>query len=224
MKEAQQMNITRPGFDYGQLDGGTWKFVQDARDEIRRLGRSTARNIIEIGGHLVAVKERLPWGQWGAWLAAELPWITERTANNWMNAHIWVANSESVSELSDAQLDQLLNSLSPTGLYLLASPDTPESATQEVIERALQGEVLPPTEVKKTVAEHKPPRQRETTPRFVRLQRIYRAMEPRERNRVARWILEQELKHTSLETKKGAALERMLKALTFDRPDDAQLH
>ena len=39
-------------FDYGQLDGASWKFVQDARDEIPRLGKQTAENIIAIGRHL----------------------------------------------------------------------------------------------------------------------------------------------------------------------------
>jgi len=28
-----------PAFDYGQLGGDDWTFVQDARDEIRRLGK-----------------------------------------------------------------------------------------------------------------------------------------------------------------------------------------
>ena len=36
-------------FDYGQLDGATWKFVQDARDDIRRLGKQTVESIVEIG-------------------------------------------------------------------------------------------------------------------------------------------------------------------------------
>ena len=34
-------------FDYGQLDGASWKFVQDARDEIPRLGKQTAENIVD---------------------------------------------------------------------------------------------------------------------------------------------------------------------------------
>ena len=29
-------DITTPGFDYGQLAGDDWQFVQDARDQIRR--------------------------------------------------------------------------------------------------------------------------------------------------------------------------------------------
>jgi hypothetical protein len=35
--------ITAPGFDYGQLDGDTWKVVQDARDEIRRPRQANGR-------------------------------------------------------------------------------------------------------------------------------------------------------------------------------------
>jgi hypothetical protein len=31
--------IAATTFDYGQLDGETWKFVQDATDVIHQLGR-----------------------------------------------------------------------------------------------------------------------------------------------------------------------------------------
>jgi hypothetical protein len=220
--------IATSGFDYGQLDGETWKFVQDARDEIRRLGRQTIRSILEIGGHLAAVKERLPWGQWGAWLAAEFPWISERTADNWINSHVRLSNSATVAELDDAELDRLLDSLSPTGLYALSAPGTPETAIEEVVDRVMQGEVIPPKEVKEIVGKHrdeKPTKKfREMEPRMVKLQRVYYAMTPRERNQAARWVIERELEHTSLGTSKGANLEKMLKALTFARPEMADVN
>ena len=43
------------------------------------LGKQTAENIIAIGRHLTEVKERLPYGQYGAWLEAEFPSWSEKT-------------------------------------------------------------------------------------------------------------------------------------------------
>jgi Protein of unknown function (DUF3102) len=60
----------RPAFDYGQLPGNDWKFIQDARDEIRQLGKQTVEGIVEIGRLLTEVKARLPHGQWLPWLEA----------------------------------------------------------------------------------------------------------------------------------------------------------
>ena len=62
------------GFDYGQLGRDDGTFVQTATDQIHRLGKQTVENIIEIGGYLTDVRERLPHGLWIAWLKAEFSW------------------------------------------------------------------------------------------------------------------------------------------------------
>lgn len=153
--------IASKTFDYGQLDGASWKFVQDARDEIRRLGKQTAENIIAIGRHLTEVKERLPYGQYGAWLEAEFPSWSERHARRFMNSYALVT-SDIMAEVSEADLPKLLENLSPTAMYALAEPSTPNSAREEVVDRVVRGEILPPKEVKEIVDRHRPwhPKQR----------------------------------------------------------------
>jgi hypothetical protein len=81
-----------PAFDYGQLSGDDWKFVEDARDEIRRLGKQTVEAICEIGRLLTEVKQRLPHGQWLPWLKAEFAW-SERTAQRFMNSHALIKSA-----------------------------------------------------------------------------------------------------------------------------------
>jgi hypothetical protein len=210
-------NIAHPDFDYDQLDGETWKFVQDARDQIRHLGKQTVESICEIGRLLTEVKARLPHGQWLPWLKAEFAW-SEGTARRFMDSHRLVKSSN----LED--LPRLLE-MPPSAVADMAASSTPEPARQEIIERVGQGERITTEAVKETIARHKelPPRRYETRPPMARMLGIYRAMTPRERNQAARWILEQELKHTSLETKKGATLRQMLEALTFSQPDREQL-
>ena len=67
-------------FDYGQLTGDDWQFVQDAADTIHKL---RGQAIILIGEQLAAVKARLPYGLYGDWLAKEFAW-SERTARNYV--------------------------------------------------------------------------------------------------------------------------------------------
>jgi hypothetical protein len=136
-------------FDYGQLDGQTWKFVQDATDEIRRLGQQTAENVIAIGKHLTEVKGRLNHGQFGQWLASEFSW-SERTAQRFMQAHeVFHANPTPVSGL--------VRYLDPTAIYQLSAPSTPEAAREEVLQKVETGEKVTPKAVKAIVQRHKPP-------------------------------------------------------------------
>jgi len=140
------------GFDFSQLDGASWQFVQDARDEIQRLRNQTGKNLLELGRLLIEVKDRLPHGQFGPWLMAEFRW-SDRHARRLMRvAEVFESDSES---------DLLVAFLEPAALHALAAPSTPESAVKEVKARVVQGEVIPPKKVKEIVERHKPPRQRQ---------------------------------------------------------------
>jgi Protein of unknown function (DUF3102) len=139
--------ITQQAFDYGQLDGESWKFVQDARDEIRRLGEQTVQNLIEIGRWLTEVKERLPWGQWGTWLTTECR-MSETTARRCMERYA-LAKSATVEELD------IILSLPPTVAADIAAPTVPDSARQEVLERAAGGEKMTRQKFKETSARHR---------------------------------------------------------------------
>jgi antitoxin (DNA-binding transcriptional repressor) of toxin-antitoxin stability system len=134
-------------FGYGQLSGDDWKFVQDARDEIRRLGKQTAESICEIGRLLTEVKARLPHGKWLPWLAAEFAW-SETTARRFMDSH---------ELFKSAKLEDLprLLELPPSAVAEIAAPSTPEPARQEVLARVEQGEKVTTKAVKDIVASHK---------------------------------------------------------------------
>jgi hypothetical protein len=142
--------IAPTSFDYGQLDGATWKIVQDATNEIRRLGQQTAENVIAIGRQLTEVKARLDHGQFGQWLAAEFAW-SERTAQRFMQAH-------EVFERNPSPVSGLIRYLDPTAIYDLSAPSTPEDARTEVLTKVEQGEKVTPKAVKAIVQRHKPSR------------------------------------------------------------------
>src|SRR5215831_1107977 len=98
---------------------------------IRRLGKQTVENVIEIGRHLSEAKAEIKelGGSWGDWLKAEFGW-SDQQARRFM--HIFERKSE---------LNKLLNADLPiSALYLLAAPSTPETARTEIIERAQGGE------------------------------------------------------------------------------------
>jgi Protein of unknown function (DUF3102) len=133
-------------FDYGQLSGDDWKFVQDARDEIRRLSTQTVENVLAIGKHLIQVKERLGHGRFGPWLAAEFGW-SERSASNFMRSYEF-------AEANRQMLANLVRHLDPSGLYLLAAQATTEAAREEVLDKAKKGHVTHKT-VRSIVQRHK---------------------------------------------------------------------
>ena len=83
---------------------------------------------IENGRDLLEVKERLEHGQFQKWVEGNFPW-SYRTAVNMMN----VAKNLKVQDSS-------LLSFANETLFLLAQNSTPETAREEAIERAGDGE------------------------------------------------------------------------------------
>ena len=76
-----------------ELDALTLSFVQERAEAIRGLARQTAENIVRIGEHLVAVKERLGHGNWLPWLEGEFGWSDE-TARKFMRVHDMVKSQQ----------------------------------------------------------------------------------------------------------------------------------
>jgi hypothetical protein len=96
---------------------------------VRGLFKATVKNIIEIGEHLAEAKVLAGHGNWLGWLELEFKW-SDRTAQRFINAYErFGANPTLVSDLD------------PSSVYLLAAPSTPETARDEVIERAKSGPV-----------------------------------------------------------------------------------
>jgi len=113
---------------YASLDVETRIVVQQRTSEIKTLMRRTAQDIVDIGQKLIEVKERLGHGVFGAWLPVEFGW-SRTTAVRFMRV---------AEQFKFANLANL--SIASSALYLLAESSTPESARQEALQRAEQGE------------------------------------------------------------------------------------
>jgi hypothetical protein len=122
--------------------------LDDHAAQIRRLGKRVVEDVVEIGRRLVKAKELTKElegpGHWLSWLEREFEW-TDRQALNYTRVYEMASRSEKFSEVS----------IPVSGLYLLAAPSTPESARQEVIDRAANGESPSVAEVKEIIQEHK---------------------------------------------------------------------
>lgn len=114
---------------------------------IRRIGKQTITNIIEIGRRLSECKGLVGQRDFGIWLDNEFGW-SERHARNFVYLfELSKSKSENFSELD----------LPVSALYLLAAPSTPEPVRDEVLSRAKGGEKMTVAEVKETIAEAAPP-------------------------------------------------------------------
>jgi hypothetical protein len=114
---------------------------------IRKLGKQTVENVIEIGRHLTEAKlvVRKLGGSWGDWLKAEFGW-KEISARSFMNVCEWSKSGSSKFELADLPI---------SSLYLLAEPSTSEKARDEIAGRVKRGEKVKHKEVAKAVRKHK---------------------------------------------------------------------
>lgn len=119
--------IVQASFDYASLDAHTGVFLQETAQEIRKLIKRSAEDIVMIGIHLDQAKERLGHGKFMPWVQSEFA-MSQFTAVKFMR----VASLYAKFQLS-------LN-LPASVLYELAAPSTPEV----VIEQVQSGEI-PPT-------------------------------------------------------------------------------
>jgi Protein of unknown function (DUF3102) len=120
------------------------RVLAENAEEIRKIGKRAAGDVIEIGRRLTEMKEICGHGNWLRWLQREFGW-TNRQALNYMRLYRLSLKSENFSDLR----------ISVSGLYLLAAPSTPPEAVDEVIERAKSGERQAHAEIKATIDEIK---------------------------------------------------------------------
>lgn len=131
-------------FDYNTLDTETRIVVQQRTTEIKALMKRAASDIIEIGQKLIEVKARLGHGSWLPWLRAEFAW-SEDTASRFM------AVARRIPEIPHgAEFDA-------RALYLLAATSTPDSARDEALERAGNGETITHQAARDIVSNHRNP-------------------------------------------------------------------
>jgi hypothetical protein len=119
------------GFDYSGLAAEVAAEVRAAADRVRAAHNTTIATVLNIGSDLLAVKQQLGHGQFGAWLNAEFGW-NERTARNYMAAAQRFADkSETVAVLQLATV------------YALASPSVPEKVREQVVTGLSSGDLKP---------------------------------------------------------------------------------
>lgn len=131
-------------FNYAALDTETRIVVQQRTSEIKERLRDAARATWEVGQKLVDVRNCLEYGQFNLWLKTEFQW-SRSTAYNYINIF------ESFGSCPNfGQLD-----IAISALYLLAAPSTPETAREEALERAVEGETISSTKAKAIANHHK---------------------------------------------------------------------
>lgn len=118
--EPATYNLDRLNYDYSQIGEEHRERVQYATIAIQDHMRRTADSLIRAGKELLEVKAILSHGQFGEWLEVEFG-MSHSTANNWMNA----------AKVYGDKIPTVGN-LSQTALILLAAPNTPEAAREEV--------------------------------------------------------------------------------------------
>jgi hypothetical protein len=129
---------------YASLNVETRIIVQQRTSEIRTLMRRTAQDIVEIGLKLIEVKARLGHGNFYTWLRAEFGW-SESAAVKFMQV------AERFKSVNFTDLN-----IAPSALYLLAAPSAPDSALDEALLRAEEGEQITHRMAQEILVEHRP--------------------------------------------------------------------
>ena len=133
------MNEIVTPFTLSGLPAPVAEEVEAATARIKdRLDRQV-KDIIETGRDLLDVKSKLDHGQFENWLIQEFS-LTTRTARRFMQAATWAeGKSDTVSVLT------------PTAIYLLSAPSTPESVAQNVIKAVESGEPAKPEVIRELI-------------------------------------------------------------------------
>lgn len=133
-------------FDYGALDASVRVAVEGHTAAIHELARRSARDLVEIGEHLLAVKPTLGHGQFLKWLGHEFSW-TPRTAQRFMEVAECVrANKyDKLSPLPGASV-----------LCLLAQQGTPAEVRDAIFERTADGVRVSVAETRSLIDAAKP--------------------------------------------------------------------
>lgn len=134
--------VVAPPFDYDQLGAEARIEVRQAAKEIRDELEAIGRSAIKVGQRLLEVRQRLPHGQWRAWLAAETL-LSPDTAESLINQAQLAGQMPKFSAFED-RFDR-------TAIALLARPSTPDTARDEALARAEAGEQVSYRDAKEIV-------------------------------------------------------------------------
>ena len=121
-------DLIQIGFDYGALPSDVALKAQLAANSIKLRLKRTVEDIIEIGRELTAVKDELPHGQFLPWIAAEFE-MSQPLAYNFIQAY---------ERFGGKNYNNY--KFTPTVLYALSAPSTPESVIGKAIAKAESGD------------------------------------------------------------------------------------
>lgn len=118
-------------FDYASLDEETSNFVLNKTKEIKRLARRAVEDSINIGLYLTEIKEKLGHGNYIKWLKFEFSEFQPSHAATLMRT------AERFKDVNFTSLN-----IVPSALYELSRSNVPDSAVEEVLNRARKGEKI----------------------------------------------------------------------------------
>ena len=110
---------------YDELAAEDRVFVQQKTQEARAGFRKTLGDVVATGKALQAIKDRLPYGTWGGWLATEFAG-SEAEAQGVMRIARQFGDLPAGAQIS------------PSALALLAAPSVPQEVREEVIQMAME--------------------------------------------------------------------------------------
>jgi hypothetical protein len=123
-------------FDYCGISPSLVSHLQAQAKLIKNLIAKTTEGLIEVGRNLVAVKQRLNHGQFIDWVEIEVG-IDKRTAQSYM----------AIARFAEAK-GTTVALLPPTTAHRLAAISAPVEVVDHVLDRAINGEIVPDGQVK----------------------------------------------------------------------------
>lgn len=132
-REPSRNTVSSLKFDYDTVPLSVAKFLRGQADRIRR---HCVTSIIQIGKALNESKRHLSHGAFLIWVESEVC-LPVRTAQAYMRVAKWaVEKGATVAHLA------------PSTLYLLSTSSTPNDYVVEILNRAKNGEVIAPSDVR----------------------------------------------------------------------------
>lgn len=123
-------------FNYAAFLPSEVAFLQTTAKRLRTLIRRTTHQLIEIGGYLTQIKDRMPHGQFGAFCEAELG-IGVRSAENYM----------ALADLAKTHTPVLVAQLPARAGYKLAEKSAHPDTVSEIMSEVSKGKLFTISEV-----------------------------------------------------------------------------
>ena len=135
-RPARVHKLAATQFDYNTVPASIRSDLQAQAKLIKDMIAKTTAGLIEVGRNLIAVKQQLDHGQFMDWVEIEVG-IVKRTAQSYM----------AIARLADAK-GATVALLPPTTAHRLAAISAPVEVVDHVLDRAVNGEIVPDGQVK----------------------------------------------------------------------------